>query len=143
MPPTHEAPKVPRTHILRIIPRYIGSWALLRLQVYGCRYKDVELESFKLVSLHYVAALPQFTRDLLYSAPDFPAQSHPIHYMYGLTDFIVLTPKGKEDVSNLTRAKVSTQDNSNRKKILIPKKFHHARKKCTGPIFNFKFHFQD
>ena len=41
---------------------------------------------------------------------DFPAKSHPIHFFFGLNEFVTLTPnapKEKEDLGSETRAKVT------------------------------------
>ena len=42
-------------------------------------------------------------------AARFPSGSHPVHYFYGVTDFVTLSPKipeEKEDIDNETRAKL-------------------------------------
>ena len=49
---------------------------------------------------------PEALRSLLSPAEDFPARAHPLHYFYGANSFICLTPQGREDVNNETRAKV-------------------------------------
>ncbi len=53
------------------------------------------------------APIPACLEDMMRPDHDFPPQAHPVHYFYGLYDFVVVGPAGKEDVDNPTRARMA------------------------------------
>ncbi len=50
--------------------------------------------------------LPPPLKDMMSDDRDFPGMAHPVHYFFGFCDFVCLTPRGREEVDNQTRAKV-------------------------------------
>jgi hypothetical protein len=52
---------------------------------------------------------PAIVHDLMQPGQEFPTCIHPIHFFFGLNEFVTLTPnapKEKEDIGSDTRAKV-------------------------------------
>eukprot|EP00095_Tigriopus_kingsejongensis_P007273 maker-scaffold144_size312663-snap-gene-2.35 protein:Tk07273 transcript:maker-scaffold144_size312663-snap-gene-2.35-mRNA-1 annotation:"hypothetical protein BRAFLDRAFT_221256" len=50
---------------------------------------------------------PEAFQSLMNGTGDFPCAAHPVHYFYGLEDYIVLMPQGSEEVDNLTRIQMT------------------------------------
>lgn len=59
--------------------------------------------------LFLVDGYPDALRDMFNSANDFESRGHPLHYFYGLNQFVTFGPsdKEKEDIDNETRSKVN------------------------------------
>ncbi len=52
--------------------------------------------------------LSKALQEMMHSSLDFPAGSHPAHYFFGCTDFILLSPAGgREEVDTPSRARVA------------------------------------
>ncbi len=46
------------------------------------------------------SSLPKALKELLVQGRDFPSLSHPVHYFFGLTDFVLLCPRGRSDLTS-------------------------------------------
>ncbi len=57
----------------------------------------------------FSGSTPDPIHDMMQTGQEFPTRSHPIHYFFGLNEFVTFSPnapKEKEDIDNETRAKV-------------------------------------
>ncbi len=58
----------------------------------------------------FSGSTPDPIHDMMQTGQEFPTRSHPIHYFFGLNEFVTFSPnapKEKEDIDNETRAKVN------------------------------------
>ncbi len=74
-----------------------------------------------------MSSLPLPLKEMMHPGRDFPSLSHPVHYFFGFTDFLLLTPLGGhsdlDDPSKvkaaLSAARVSAGDTSCRIPVLL------------------------
>ncbi len=51
--------------------------------------------------------LPPPLAEMMRYGSDFPAGSHPIHYFFGFSHFLLLSPRGRDELDTSSRARVS------------------------------------